>query len=87
MWHDLVQMRRDLGTFLAWALRAQAGRGPHAELARQVVLAVLIAQLARRAARHDRPPHAARRAPRQTRAAAAGGSPHREALAGRRPRG
>ena len=51
----LVQMRRDLGTFLAWALRAQAGRGPHAELARQVVLAVLVAQLlaggaARRAA-------------------------------------
>ena len=80
-----VQMRRDLGTFLVWALRAQRGRGPQAELARRVVLAVLIAQLVA-AGRHDRPPHASRRAPRQTRARG-GRVAHREALAGRRPRG
>jgi hypothetical protein len=78
-------MRRDLGTFLAWALRAQAGGGPHAELARQVVLTVLVAQLLA-ASRHERPPHAACRPPRQSR-------PRRqrvaysESLAGRRPRG
>jgi hypothetical protein len=81
----LVQMRRDLGTFLVWALRAQAGRGPHAEVARQVVLAILIAQLLA-ASQHERPPHAARRPPRQAR-------PRRqrvaryEPLSGRRPRG
>ena len=80
-----VQMRRDLGTFLAWALRAQRGRGPQAEFARRVVLAVLIAQLVA-AGRHDRPPHASRRAPRLTRAPG-GRVAHREALAGRRPRG
>jgi hypothetical protein len=78
-------MRRDLGTFLAWALRAQAGRGPHAELARQVVLTLLVAQLLA-ASQHERPPHAARHPPRQAR-------PRRqrvafsESLAGRRPRG
>jgi hypothetical protein len=78
-------MRRDLGTFLAWALRAQAGRGPHAELASQVVLTVLVAQLLA-ASQHERPPHAARRPPRQPR-------PRRqrvaysESLSGRRPRG
>jgi hypothetical protein len=78
-------MRRDLGTFLVWALRAQGGTGPHAELARRVVLAVLVAQLLA-GAEHDRPPHAAQRAPRQAR-------PKRQrlirrgSLSGRRPRG
>ena len=81
----LVQMRRDLGTILAWALRAQHGRGPQAELARQVVLAVLIAQLAA-AGGHDGPPHAARRAPRTTRARRRRLA-QRGSLAGRRPRG
>ena len=67
IWQVLVQMRRDVGTFLAWAMRAQDGRGPHAELARQVVLAVLVAQLIA-GAQHEGPPHAARRAPRHARA-------------------
>ena len=81
----LVQMRRDLGTFFVWALRAQAGRGPHAELARQVVLTVLVAQLLA-AAQHDGPPHGALRAPRQARPRRQRVS-YRESLAGRRPRG
>ncbi len=80
-----VQMRRDLGTFLVWALRAQRGRGPQAELARQVVLAVIVAQLLA-GSQHERPPHAARRAPRQTRARRARIA-YRESLTGRRPRG
>ena len=78
-------MRHDLGTILAWALRAQAGRGPHAELARQVVLAVLVAQLMA-GSRHEGPPHAARRAPRSSRPRRER-LPYRESLAGRRPRG
>jgi hypothetical protein len=78
-------VRRDLGTFLAWALRAQRGDGPHAELARRVVLAVLFAQLLA-ASQHDRPPHAARRPPRQSRPRRQRVE-HRESLAGRRPRG
>jgi hypothetical protein len=81
----LVPMRSDLGTFLAWALRAQRGRGPHAELARRVVLAVLAAQLLA-GSQHERPPHAARRAPRQSRARRQRIA-HHESLAGRRPRG
>jgi hypothetical protein len=80
-----LQMRRDLGTFLACALRAQAGRGPHAELARQVVLTVLVAQLLA-ASQHDRPPHAARRPPRQSRPRRQRVA-YRESLSGRRPRG
>jgi hypothetical protein len=80
-----LQMRRDLGTFLAWVLRAQAGRGPHAELARQVVLTVLVAQLLA-ASQHDRPPHAARRPPRQSRPRRQRVA-YRESLSGRRPRG
>jgi hypothetical protein len=78
-------VRHDLGMFLAWALRAQRGNGPHAELARQVVLAVLVAQLLA-ASQHERPPHAGSRPPRYSR-------PRRqrlaysESLAGRRPRG
>jgi hypothetical protein len=81
----LVHMRHDLGTFLAWALRAQAGRGPHAAYARQVVLAVLIAQLLA-ASRHNGPPHAAWRPPREARPRRQRMT-YRESLAGRRPRG
>ena len=81
----LVQMRHDLGTFLAWALRAQAGRGPQAEFARQVVLAVLVAQLVA-GAQHAGPPHGAMRAPRQARPKRQRVA-YRESLAGRRPRG
>jgi hypothetical protein len=80
-----LQMRRDLGTFLSWALRAQAGSGPHAELARQVVLCVLVAQLLA-ASQHERPPHAARRPPRQSRPRRQRVA-YRESLSGRRPRG
>jgi hypothetical protein len=78
-------MRHDLGTFLAWALRAQAGRGPHAAYARQVVLAVLVAQLLA-SSRHEGPPHAARRPPRDARPRRQRIA-YRESLAGRRPRG
>jgi hypothetical protein len=78
-------MGDELGTILAWAVRAQAGRGPHAEVARQVVLAVLLAQLVA-GAQHDGPPHAARRAPRHSRPKRRR-LPHRESLSGRRPRG
>ena len=81
----LVRMRHDLGTFLVWALRAQAGRGPQAELARQVVLAVLVAQLLA-GSRHEGPPHAAHRAPRSARPRRERVA-YRESLAGRRPRG
>jgi hypothetical protein len=81
----LVQMRHDFGTFLVWALRAQAGGGPHAELARRVVLAVLVAQLLA-ASGHERPPHAARRPPRQSRPRRRRVA-YRESLSGRRPRG
>ena len=77
-------MPDDLRALLVVALRAQAGRGPHAEAARQVVLAVLLAQILAGAA-HEGPPHASRRAPRRTRA------PSRRwvhaSLSGRRPRG
>jgi hypothetical protein len=78
-------MRHDLGTILAWALRAQAGRGPQAELARQVVLAVLVAQLVA-GAQHAGPPHGTIRAPRQARPKRQRVA-YRESLAGRRPRG
>jgi hypothetical protein len=78
-------MRHDLGTFFTWALRAQAGSGPHAELARQVVLAVLVAQLVA-GAQHAGPPHGARRPPRAARPRRVRVA-YRESLAGRRPRG
>jgi hypothetical protein len=81
----LLRMRHDLGTFLAWALRVQGGRGPHAELARNVVLAVLVAQLLA-ASQHERPPHAGRRPPRQSRPRRQRVA-YRESLSGRRPRG
>jgi hypothetical protein len=66
-------------------MRASGGRGAHAELARQVVLFVLVAQLLA-GAQHEGPPHAARRAPRQLRARRSRRA-HVEALSGRRPRG
>ena len=40
------------------ALRASGGRGPHAEAARNVVLAILLAQMLA-GAEHDGPPHPA----------------------------
>jgi hypothetical protein len=66
-------------------LRAQAGTGPHAELARQVVLALLFAQLLASGA-HEGPPHASQRAPRD-RSPRRSRLPHRGSLSGRRPRG
>jgi hypothetical protein len=66
-------------------LRAQAGKGPHAELARQVVLALLFAQLLASSA-HDGPPHAAEKAPRTERPRS-NRRAHRSSLTGRRPRG
>jgi hypothetical protein len=80
-----AQMRHDVGTFLAWAARIQRGNGPHADLARQIVLAVLVAELLADS-RHEGPPHAARRPPRHTRPRRERRA-HRESLAGRRPRG
>jgi hypothetical protein len=67
------------------ALRASAGRGPHAEAARNVVLTILLAQLLA-GADHAGPPHPARRAPRHARPQRHR-QPHRETLSGRRPRG
>jgi hypothetical protein len=78
-------MRRDLAPLMLVALRASGGSGPHAAAARQVVLFVLIAQMLA-AAQHDGPPHAPARAPRHTRARRSR-LPHRDSLAGRRPRG
>jgi hypothetical protein len=78
-------MQRDVGTFLVWALRVQGRGGPHGELARQVVLAMLFAQLLA-GAQHDGPPHAGHRAPRHTRPRRQR-TAYRDSLAGRRPRG
>jgi hypothetical protein len=66
-------------------LRAQTGTGPHAELARQVVLALLFAQLLADSA-HDGPPHASQKAPRTERPRSTRRA-HRASLSGRRPRG
>jgi hypothetical protein len=73
-------------SLLLAALRLQSGRGAHAELARQVVLFLLFAELLGGAG-HAGPPHPARRAP-------SGGAPSRQgrrvarsSLPGRRPRG
>jgi hypothetical protein len=76
---------RDLRALLVWALRASNGRGPHAEAARNVVLAIMIAQLLA-ASGHEGPPHAAQRAPRHDRPRRHR-LPHRDTLSGRRPRG
>jgi hypothetical protein len=76
---------RDLRALILVALRARSGTGPAAEAARQVLLAVLLAQLLA-GAQHDGPPHRARRAPRKARAARSRRARH-ESLTGRRPRG
>jgi hypothetical protein len=75
----------DPRALLVTALRTQAGGGRHAEAARQLVLAILFAQLLAGTG-HEGPPHAARRAPRHARPRRHR-LPHRESLAGRRPRG
>jgi hypothetical protein len=78
-------MRDETGTMLTWIARLQAGDGPHAELARQVLLAVLFAHLLAAGA-HAGPPHAPRRPPRSA-SRRRQRLPHRESLSGRRPRG
>jgi hypothetical protein len=78
-------MRRDLAPLLLVAVRASGGTGAHADAARQIVLLVLVAQLLA-ASQHDGPPHASARAPRQHRSQSSR-LPHRDSLAGRRPRG
>jgi hypothetical protein len=75
----------DAQAALLTALRAQAGGTVHAQLARQVVLWLLLAQ-ALASAQHVGPPHPARRPPRDARAKRQRRS-FRESLAGRRPRG
>ena len=78
-------MPRDLRALLLIALRTSGGRGPHAEAARNIVLAILLAQMLA-GADHDGPPHASGRPPRRV-----GPGRDRRAfrgtLAGRRPRG
>jgi hypothetical protein len=81
-----VGVPSDPRAVLLLALRAQAGTGPHAELARGVLLWVLLAQLLA-SAQHDGPPHAAHRAPRDVRARRPGRLPRRGSITGRRPRG
>jgi hypothetical protein len=78
-------VRREFAPLLIVALRASGGSGPHAQAAREVVLLVLIAQLLASAG-HDGPPHASTRAPRRVYARRSH-LPHRDSLAGRRPRG
>jgi hypothetical protein len=76
---------RDLRALLLIALRASSGRGVHADAARNLVLAILFAQLLAGAG-HEGPPHASKRAPRHDRPKRHR-LPHRETLSGRRPRG
>jgi hypothetical protein len=78
-------VRRDPAFLLVIALRASRGSGAHAEVARQLVLLVLVAQMLA-AAEHDGPPHGSERAPRNLRARRSRRG-HVETLAGRRPRG
>jgi hypothetical protein len=73
-------------SLLITALRLQARGGPHAELARQVVLLCLFAELLA-AAGHDGPPHRGFGPPRSDARRRAGRRGFRESLAGRRPRG
>ena len=76
---------RDMRSLLLIALRASGGRGPHAEAARNVVLAILLAQLLAGSA-HDGPPHPAGRAPRRV-VPRRDRRLYRESVSGRRPRG
>jgi hypothetical protein len=78
-------MTREMRALLLIALRASGGRGPHAEAARNVVLAILLAQMLAGAA-HEGPPHPAGRAPRRV-VPRRDRRAFRETLAGRRPRG
>ena len=78
-------MPNDLRSLLLVALRTQAGRGQHAEAARNVVYAILLAQLLAGAA-HDGPPHATARAPRFVRPRRHHAA-RRGSVTGRRPRG
>ena len=78
-------MRRDLAPLLVVALRASGGTGAHAAVAREVVTLILFAHVLA-ASQHDGPPHASGRAPRQHRRPSSR-LPHRDSLAGRRPRG
>ncbi len=75
----------DLRALLVFALRESSRRGAHAEAARNLVLAILFAQLLA-GADHEGPPHAARRAPRHD-PPRRDRLPHRDTLSGRRPRG
>jgi hypothetical protein len=77
-----LTVRHDL---LVLAVRASGGSGAHAEAARNLILLVLLAQLLADG-RHDGPPHAGQRPPRQVRARRVRQS-YVETLAGRRPRG
>ena len=83
-WHD-ARVPREMRALLLIALRASGGRGPHAEAARNVVLAVLLAQMLAGAA-HEGPPHPAGRAPRRV-VPRRSRAVRRTSAAGRRPRG
>jgi hypothetical protein len=78
-------MPRDMRALLLIALRASGGPGPHAEAARNVVLAILLAQMLAGAA-HDGPPHPPERVPRRV-APRRSRVVRRGSVSGRRPRG
>jgi len=67
------------------ALRASGGRGPHAEASRNVVLAILLAQMLASGG-HEAPPHPAARPPRRVTPRRSWVA-RRESATGRRPRG
>ena len=73
-------------SLLLAALRLQAGRGAHAELARRIVLFLLFAEVLAGAG-HAGPPHPGWRAPSREGAPRPGRRLARSSLAGRRPRG
>jgi hypothetical protein len=73
-------------SLLLAALRLQAGHGAHAEVARQVVLFLLFAELLGGAG-HGRPPHPAWRTPVRDVPGRPGRRVARSSLAGRRARG
>jgi hypothetical protein len=83
-WHN-APVPREMRALLLIALRASDGRGPHAEAARNVVLAILLAQMLAGAA-HDGPPHPAGRAPRRV-VPRRSHAVRRGSVTGRRPRG
>jgi hypothetical protein len=78
-------VRREFAPLFLIALRASGGSGAQAAAGRQVVLLILIAQMLA-AAQHDGPPHVSSRAPRAV-GPRRDRLPHRDSLAGRRPRG